>query len=427
LEKSKYPIAISLLKIYYCIMCAKINIEDSIIGCILGTAVGDSLGLSYEGLSAKRQARMFPKIESHNFLFGRGMASDDTEHTLMVGEALLKSGGHPDLFLRSLEWKFRNWFLGIPVGLGFATLRACLKLCIGFPGKRSGVFSAGNGPAMRSALIGVLLGGEDKLMSGLKSNISSNSSNGKNDESPKTNETEETGKDRHELMKKLVRASARITHTDPKAEWGSLAIALAAYKASRQAEEVNIEEYYKDLVLLLGEEGDEFLQLVKKAVDSFLAGKTTGEFSVEMGLEKGIGGYIYHTVPMVLHAWFCNPADYRTGVLSIIRCGGDTDTTAAILGAIIGSAVGEKGIPSDWIENLWEWPKTVHWMKRLGEKLAAQYEERKRNNKEDNFETDEGQKKISPPLYNPLLVYPRNFIFFLAVMTHGFRRLFPPY
>jgi len=82
------------------------------------------------------------------------MISDDTEHTLMVAQSLLK---HPDdaaAFARSLAWRLRWWFLGLPAGVGLATARACLKLWLGFPPQRSGVHSAGNGPAMRSALLG---------------------------------------------------------------------------------------------------------------------------------------------------------------------------------------------------------------------------------------------------------------------------------
>ena len=40
------------------------------------------------------------------------------------------------------------------------------------------------------------------------------------------------GEDR-ERLKNLVRVSTRITHTDPKAEYGALAVAVAAFLASR--------------------------------------------------------------------------------------------------------------------------------------------------------------------------------------------------
>lgn len=36
------------------------NRAAAIIGCLLGTAVGDALGLSYEALSKPRQRRLYP-------------------------------------------------------------------------------------------------------------------------------------------------------------------------------------------------------------------------------------------------------------------------------------------------------------------------------------------------------------------------------
>jgi hypothetical protein len=69
----------------------------------------------------------------------------------------------------------RWWLVGLPAGIGSATLRATLKLWLGFSPSRSGVFSAGNGPAMRSPVLGTAI-------------------------------------DDIETLRKFVRASTRITH-----------------------------------------------------------------------------------------------------------------------------------------------------------------------------------------------------------------------
>ena len=42
--------------------------EHAIVGCILGTAVGDALGLACEGLSRRRQSRMFPELAGYKLL-----------------------------------------------------------------------------------------------------------------------------------------------------------------------------------------------------------------------------------------------------------------------------------------------------------------------------------------------------------------------
>ena len=66
---------------------------DPISGCLLGTALGDALGLPYEGLSRRRALRLLGRPDRFRFNFGRGMVSDDTEHTCMVAQALISSGG----------------------------------------------------------------------------------------------------------------------------------------------------------------------------------------------------------------------------------------------------------------------------------------------------------------------------------------------
>ncbi len=131
---------------------------DAIVGCMLGTAVGDAIGLPFEGLPPRRLRRMCAKVDSHCLLFGRGMTSDDTEHTCLLANALIESGGDEAIFQRELARGLRAWLATLPAGTGLATLRATTKLWLGFGPRHSGVFSAGNGPAMRSALIGVCYG-----------------------------------------------------------------------------------------------------------------------------------------------------------------------------------------------------------------------------------------------------------------------------
>lgn len=353
------------------------EIEESITGCLLGTAAGDSLGLPAEGLPPERQARLFPKTDSHHFILGKGMVSDDTEHTLMVARALLESGEDEKLFAGSLARQMRFWFAGLPAGVGLATLKACMKLWIGIPPEKSGVFSAGNGPAMRSAIIGVVWGHQP------------------------------------EVMEKLLRISTRITHTDPKAYHGALTAAMAAYYSMKnKGKSPDPDEFISSLQGQLGEETQEFVNLLKEAAKSASRKESPGKFARNAGWRKGISGYVYQTVPAVIQAWFSYPGDFRKGLTEIIRAGGDTDTTGAILGGIIGAAVGKNGIPREWLDNIWEQPRSVSWIEKLGEAMAKA----------------SGEKTPGKcPPFNSLLIIPRNFIFTLTVLTHGFRRLFPPY
>ncbi|MBV9852701.1 MAG: ADP-ribosylglycohydrolase family protein [Armatimonadetes bacterium] len=347
--------------------------ENAIIGCLLGTAVGDALGLPCEGLSRGRQARLFPDIRRYHFLFGRGMVSDDTEHTVIVAQALMESSGDLALFPQHLARRLRRWLWTLPAGVGKATLLACLRLSVGVPPDRSGVFSAGNGPAMRSALLGLCC-----------------------PEDPKK-------------LRALVKASTRLTHTDPKAEWGALAVALAASLDSRPGN-VRPQDYLTWLQASLEPEAGELIGLVQRAVASACAGESADAFSDALGLQRGVSGYVYHTVPVVIQTWLRHQEDFECGLTEIIRCGGDTDTTAAILGGLIGACVGKAGIPPPLLDGLWEWPHSVEWMERLGRRLAAAMET--------------GQPAAPPPAHSGFL---RNLLFLFVVLAHGFRRLLPPY
>lgn len=348
---------------------------DAIAGCLLGTAVGDAMGLPYEGLSPRRLHKFDPCIDRHRFLFDKGMVSDDTEQTCMVAQAILVAGGDEKKFARALAWRLRFWLLGLPAGIGKATLQACIKLWLGFPCDRSGAFSAGNGAAMRSSILGVCYG------------------------------------DKPAELRAFVRRCTRITHSDPKAEWGALAIAVAAYFASTRTD-IKPETYLQTLSEILEPEAGEFLKLIESACQSAARNETGETFAMSWRSHRGISGYVYRTVPAVIQVWLRHQRDFAGAIAEMIQLGGDTDTTAAILGGILGASVGKQGIPQTWLDNLWEFPRTVRWMEKLGQRLAEA--------------VSEGTAKpaLSLPIY---AVLPRNLFFLIVVLLHGFRRLLPPY
>ncbi len=349
--------------------------EESIIGCVLGTALGDAVGLPCEGLSRERGRKLFPAIQGPNLFRNRGMVSDDTEHTCIVAQALVASAGDTEIFEREMAQRLRAWILCLPVGVGLATLKAGLKLCVGVSPGRSGVWSAGNGPAMRSALLGVCFGHDiDKLRA-------------------------------------LVRANTLLTHLDPKAEWGAFAVALAAHFAAAQSV-FSPHEYSCALREQLGEAANEFLDLIDQIVASVDAGDDTQTFAAQIGCEKGVSGYTLHTVPVALHAAWSHPDDFRDAVLSVVRCGGDADSTAAITGAIVGARVGKTGLPVEWLQSICEWPRSLDWMENLARQLAQV------------MESSKTQKPISVSVF---ALVPRNMFFLVIVLMHAARRAFPPY
>src|SRR5688572_27881879 len=227
--------------------------RERYLGLLLGTAIGDSVGLPYEGLSPRRARRLFKPPLRQRLVLGRGMASDDTEHACMTAQALLASAGEPNRFARCLAGRLRGRLVGVPAGIGLATLRAILKLWIGLPPHRSGVYSAGNGPAMRGPVIGVYAA------------------------------------DDIDLMRALVRASTLLTHTDPAAEQGALAVALAAaYGAARHPSDVRAAELFE--LLRANLVSQELLSLLKSACDAAMKQADAATFAATLGLSRGVTG-----------------------------------------------------------------------------------------------------------------------------------------
>ncbi len=345
-------------------------------GCILGTATGDSMGLPYEGMSAQRVAKFLKRPLRQKFLPRSGMVSDDTEHCCFVAKALMQANGDVTVFEKKLARDLRWWFAGLPAGIGLATVKAIIKLWLGFSPRNSGVFSAGNGPAMRSGLIGIFYA------------------------------------DDMEKLKQFVLHSTNLTHTDPKAYFGALTVALAA-RAGSMEENVTPEMFLETVKKSLEQQiTPEYEQCLGKIAASVARGDSLAQFADRKGCKQGITGYVYHTVPCVIQCWLRHQGDFAAGLEEIIAAGGDTDTTGAIYGAIAGTQVGKEGIPEDWHKNIREYPRSTAYMEKLAERL------------EQAREQNAPQK---PPRLFPLAILARNMLFLVVVLLHGFRRLLPPF
>jgi len=350
------------------------SLEHRFAGVLLGTAVGDALGLPMEGLSPNRIGRRWQGPLKMRLFLGRGMISDDTEHTLMVAQALLSHPDDPISFQRSFGWKLRWWFAALPGGVGLATAKACLRLWVGFPASRSGVVSGGSGPAMRSAILGAFFAGDS------------------------------------DKRRDFVIASTRVTHRGWQAETSALAIAEAAALATATAGWPDARQVFARLGDLSKE--IEWQARLTEMQQGLEAGHTVVDFARKIGLERGVTGYSLHVVPVALYAWLRHPNDFRAALASAIECGGDTDTVGAITGALCGAASGVEGIPVEWTSRIWEWPRSRQFMARLASRLAA-------------------QKASNAPLGSVQYFWPaqilRNILFLGIILAHGVRRLAPPY
>ena len=304
--------------------------DAKISGCILGTAIGDAVGLKREGLSRDKAIWMHGSEPSPDLIFGKGFCSDDTEHTVLVGVSYLKSGGNIESFESIFAKQLRKWLLTCPAGIGLGTLRSILKSFFVGP-KRSGSSSAGNGPAMRAGLIGLL------------------------------------ARDQQHLQK-LIHASTRITHADPRAEEGALVVAKAARFAANETDSNPIKFLESITPTLSGQELREHFTAIHKAL---LADMEPHEFAASRGWEKGPTGYVNQTVPMAVYCWAHSPNDFKAVVTNAVLLGGDTDSVGAIAGSIAGSGCGADSIPDTWMNQLAEWPRGTDWMLDLSHRLSV--------------------------------------------------------
>lgn len=362
---------------------------DRIAGALLGLAAGDALGLPYENLSPRRAARLLPGPLRHRLLpGGRGLVSDDTDHACLVGQALLASGGDPARFERALAWRLRGWLLSLPPGVGWATLRACVKLLLLVPSRWRGVRSAGNGPLMRAPLLGVVAGDDDARLAA------------------------------------WVAASTRLTHRDPRALEAALCVALAARDgaAGRAPTAPEAAAWVAGLPervapLAGAPASDDLRRALDPVVDAARRGDEAAAVVRALGLERGVTGYALHTLPAVLACWTRRPADVRGVVTEVVALGGDADTTGAIAGALAGATAGAAAVPAEWLEGLCEWPRSVAWMRGLAGRLAARFPA-------GAASTPHGPGPA--PVCWPALPL-RNLVLLAVVLAHGVRRGLPPY
>jgi ADP-ribosyl-[dinitrogen reductase] hydrolase len=340
-----------------------------LLGCLWGGAVGDAIGLPYEGLSLRRSRRFARLPLKHRFIFSRGMVSDDTDHSVFVAQALLRSAGDPARFRTVLAWRLRLWLLCLPAGIGMATLKSILRLWLGI--RPTSVFSAGNGPAMRSAIIGAFFA------------------------------------DDASARRAHIEASTLLTHTDPLALSGALAVAeIAAHLASGRWP---VCPSLTELVPVLRDLSSqaEWLQAVQSIRECCETSAPLSLAEQRFGSRKGVSGYVLHSVPFAIVVWHRYYDDYRSAIEAVTQAGGDVDTVAAIAGALVGMSAGPDGIPEAWRNGLMDWPHSLGYLRQLAAGLA-----------DPDMPVATG--------FSPWL-FVRGIIFTILVLAHGLRRLLPPY
>jgi len=302
------------------------SLRDRFVGCLLGLAVGDATGAPFEGLrgdviyydfGGSRKVVANPPVEVLTY-------TDDTEMAIGVAEALLRDGHIDEKTL--CEAFARNYGPGRGYGPGMR--RVLDVMVVGgdwqtlvrtqFPGG-----SLGNGAAMRVAPVGLLF---------------------------------------HQDMDRAAEEaakSARATHLHP------IGIDAARLVACAVAFLLNNATFDQD---------EFFTELLNRA--------TTEEFRWQLSRTAKLtpqdslhhlGSTLeaHRSVTTAIACFAVQPENYSGAIASAISLGDDTDTIAAIAGALSGAHLGVAAIPKHLLERLENGPRGRDYIHELAEKLAA--------------------------------------------------------
>lgn len=306
-------------------------IEDRFLGCILGQAVGNALGLPFEGFEPERIAEVFPtpdQLGLHHLPirnYRLGQYSDDTQMMRCVLESLVANA---DLLPADIAQRLVLLWETEVIGAGDACSIAIGNLRRGIHWQESGapVGQAGNGTAMRVAPLGLWY---------------------------------------HQDLDLLVEQTKQlslITHKDERSTAGAIAIAvtvayLVTHKPQKSLNPVTLADvlftYISPIHPTFAEEISHFPQRLSLTPSQALREIRRAGYSTDKHTPwPGISGYIIPTVLAVLDAFARSPKNFRQSLWQVLMYGGDVDTTGAITGALSGAFNGLSQIPDEWAKQV---------------------------------------------------------------------------
>ena len=284
------------------------DLADRVVGSALGLALGDALGAPFEFLRARNVPDPIPALERPWLSEPPGSTTDDTAmaRNLMRSLAAQQRFDPHDLLERHLEW-----FRSDPPDVGTLTGRVLRRIAgedaataaQEIWNERGPEVSAGNGSVMYCAPLGLAY----------------------------ANRSDELGH--------LAPALSALTHVDGRCMTAVLAVTLGV------------------AALVRGESAEAAAQAALTAVDDLEGGEEL-EFLVEaVGDSRAIDGpdqgFCLFTSGAAFQA-LLRPGDVETELRRVVSLGGDTDTNAAVAGALLGARDGVQGLPSAWLERLLE-------------------------------------------------------------------------
>lgn len=276
--------------------------NDKVKGCVFGLAIGDAVGLRYENV----KPNWINEKNIGKVCFG-GAISDDTEHMFLISKSILKTNNIID-FKNYFRKELQKWIFSLPVNIGKTTGISIIR---SFFKSGYGVAGTGNGSVMRIAPVGLIF--HNDILS----------------------------------LNDYAEASCRITHNSDESVVNSIAIArLIAYIINKEINEKNKPKLSDVIELLKSISPAKFwIDTIFELEESINNNIEPIELVNKWTHGNGASGYTKYSTLLSIYCWWKYYGDYEKTITEIIKCGGDTDTNAAIVGAIVGVTIGYKNIP----------------------------------------------------------------------------------
>jgi len=175
----------------------------------------------------------------------------------------------------------------------------------------------------------------------------------------------------HDLdgLKDSAIKQASITHVNPLGQWGAVmqvaSVGLAAVQ--NPMEPFRKEQMIINLREILWGGPIEYIKALNKMEEMLSQGRKLQAREVVQSLGNGVEAHF--SVSSACYIAITYSPDFCDAIRAAISLGGDTDTIAGMVGAIVGAHLGEKGLPADWIEQLEDGPRGRSFARGLADKL----------------------------------------------------------
>lgn len=292
--------------------------ENRGIGALIGTFVGDALGMPVEGWHYRQIRETHGSVtEMLDARLGKGTFTDDTQMMVATAKSLIASEG---IDLEHIADAYLNEYQP-DRGYGRGTVTVFQKWRQGEDIRHAAkqVFdggSFGNGGSMRIAPVGILFAGQP------------------------------------ERLEEGVRKVCGLTHAHPLGIGSSFLQAFSVGKAyqSDGSNEFHPSRWVDDLLTYLPEDldRDKILSTKLNTIKNLLREEETPASPAMVNEKLGCTSKAFESVPASIYAFLGNSSSFEEALIYAVGLGGDTDTIGAMTGAISGAYHGVSAVPERW-------------------------------------------------------------------------------